>query len=399
MEDGGYIDLLTLQLHAGEALEEAFPERIWVRAEIASLSVKPNGHCYLELAQSDEGQVVAKARAVVWKGRWPMLSAFFESVAGTPLSAGIEVLVRVQVTYSEIWGFSLTIDDINPEFTLGGREKARQETIRALEEEGLMDLQKELALPDLPYSLAIISAQGAAGLGDFLHHLHGNEYGFRYRTRLFEAVMQGKEAPRSVADALAEVEGSGDRFDAVLVMRGGGSDLDLACFDDYLMCSAIARCPVPVFTAIGHDRDYHVADMVANTFVKTPTALADLFIEATAAEDERISSYRTRLSRAFTGRIHALEMGLDAVWMKTRNASANRLDAADSALRLLETKISATDPRNVLRRGFSLVLDQDGIRMTGAEGRSPGDRLSVVFSDGRIGAVIDTVIKESQVGD
>ena len=105
--------------------------------------------------------------------------------------------------------------------------------------------------------------------------------------------MQGKEAPRSVADARAEVEGSGDRFDAVLVMRGGGSDLDLACFDDYLMCSAIARCPVPVFTAIGHDRDYHVADMVANTFVKTPTALADLFIEATAAEDERISSYRT----------------------------------------------------------------------------------------------------------
>ena len=399
MEDGGYIDLLTLQLKAGEALEEVFPEKIWVRAEIASLSVKPNGHCYLELSQSDEGQLVAKAKAMVWKSRWPMLSAFFESVAGTPLSAGIEVLVRVQVTYSELWGFSLTIDDINPEFTLGGREKARQETIRALEEEGLMDLQKELALPDLPYSLAIVSAPGAAGLGDFLHHLHDNEYGFKYRTELFEAVMQGKEAPRSVADALKAVEESGGRFDAVLIMRGGGSDLDLACFDDYVMCSAIAKCTVPVFTAIGHDRDYHVADMAANTFVKTPTALADLFIDATAAEDERISSFRTRLSRAFTGRIHALEIDLDAVRTKTRNAASSRLDAAESALSLLEMKISATDPRNVLRRGFSLVLDSRGVRMTRSEGKVPGDRLSVLFSDGRLDAVVEDVINENQVGD
>ena len=394
MEDNGYIDLLDLQLQVRTSLEEAFPDKLWVRAEIASLNVNSSGHCYLELSQSEDGEVVAKARAVVWKSRWPMLSAFFESVTGSPLSAGIEVLVRVQVSYSETWGFTLTIDEINPEFTLGNRERARQETIRALEEEGLIDLQKELALPDLPYSLAIVSAKGAAGLGDFLHHLHGNEYGFKYRTQLFEAVMQGREAPRSVADAIEAVAGSGERFDAVLVMRGGGSELDLACFDDYVLCEAIAKCPFPVFTAIGHDRDYHVADMVANTFVKTPTALADLFIDATAAEDEKILSFKTRLSRAFATRIHTMESSLDTVWMKIGTLASGRLDAALAALELLETRISATDPRNVLRRGFSLAVDSRGVRLTSVSGTVPGDRLGILFQDGRIDATVDSVSRE-----
>ena len=391
ISDNGFVDLLTLQLQVRSSIEEAFPEKVWVRAEIASLNVNSSGHCYLELSQNEGGQVVAKARAVVWKGRWPMLSSFFESVTGSPLSVGIVVLVRVEVSYSETWGFTLTIDEINPEFTLGGKEKARQETIRALEEKGLMDMQKELALPDLPYSLAIVSAKGAAGLGDFLHHLHDNEYGFKYRTELFEAVMQGREAPRSVADALEAVAGCGKTFDAVLMMRGGGSELDLACFDDYVLCEAIAKCPFPVFTAIGHDRDYHVADMVANTFVKTPTALADLFIDATAGEDVKIVSFRTRLSRAFTARIHSLESSLDTVLMRTKTLASARLDAAGAALQLLETRISATDPRNVLKRGFSLAVDSRGVRMTSASGTVPGDKVGLLFLDGRIDATVDNV--------
>ena len=392
-----YLELSELLARVKEGVADAFPDKYWVKGEISSWSPRANGHCYLSLGETVRGRQVADIRAMIWKWHFPLLKAFFEKETGQTLQAGITVLVRVQVNFSELYGISLFIDEIDPAFTVGARALEKKRAIERLTAGGYMDMQKELMLPRLPYRLAVITSKTAAGYGDFRRHLLENEAGYVFQVDLYEALMQGEQALASMIAAL--VEAQEQAYDAILILRGGGSEMDLACFDDYLMCSAIARCPVPVFTAIGHDRDYHVADMVANTFVKTPTALADLFIEATAAEDERISSYRTRLSRAFTGRIHALEMGLDAVWMKTRNASANRLDAADSALRLLETKISATDPRNVLRRGFSLVLDQDGVRMTGAEGRSPGDRLSVVFSDGRIGAVIDTVIKESQVGD
>ncbi len=396
MENEGYIDLKTLQLLAKSALEEAFPGRLWLRAEVVSVSVKPNGHCYMELSQSEKGMIVAKARAVVWKSRWPMLSAFFESVAGCPIAAGIEILAQVQVTYSEIWGFSLNIDDINPEFTLGDREKTRRETIKRLEDEGLMDLQKELVLPDLPYRLAIVSATGAAGLGDFLDHLHGNAFGFKYKTVLYEAAMQGRDAPESIAAALDEAQGSGEKYDAVLVLRGGGSELDLACFDEYDLCAAIASCPFPVLTAIGHERDYHVADMVANAFVKTPTALADMLVDMTAAEDARIDSFRSRLSLAFTSRVHSLSAATDALGMRIRSSASGRVEAAEAAVRLLETKIAALDPRNVLKRGFSLALDGNGVRLKSALDVSPGGKVRVVFADGTVGARVEEVIKENQ---
>lgn len=165
------------------------------------------------------------------------------------------------------------------------------------------------------------------------------------------------------------IETSGNRYDAVLVMRGGGSEMDLACFDDYDLCSAIARCPFPVLTAIGHERDYHIADMVANMFVKTPTALADVFLDITKAEDERISSYDNRLYRAFLAKISELSSKVDC----------------------LETRIQSNDPRNVLKRGFSLALDEKGVKLTGVKGLSAGDRIRILFADGSVEATVDKI--------
>ena len=361
-----YVDLYTLQMHMRAGVEDMFPERVWVRAEISSVSVRSNGHCYMELSQNEGSVTVAKARAVIWKTKYSVLGRYFRQVAGADLAAGMTILARVQVTYSELYGLTLSIDDLDPDVTLGERERERQETIARLTEDGSIDLQKGLELPLLPYRLAVISSDTAAGYGDFCHHLLDNAYGFRFRVDLFEAAMQGASAPGSISDALDAVQTSSEPYDAVLILRGGGSELDLACFDDYGMCHAIAHCPVPVFTAIGHDRDYHVADMVANTFVKTPTALADVFIDCCLAEDERIASYSTRLRLAFRSRISQMESRVD----------------------LLQSRIKAADPRSILSRGYTLVSGTDGRVLKSAGAVMPGDRITVMFGDGALGCEV-----------
>ena len=360
-----YIDLLELQTMLREELEVSFPERVWVRAEIASLQAKANGHCYLDLSQDEGGRTVAKAKAVIWRSRYLPLRAYFREATGGELAAGMEVLLRVQVNYSELYGLTLTVDEIEPRFTLGAAELQRRKTLEKLEAEGLLDRQQELELPLLPYRLAVISARDAAGYGDFRHHLEENAYGFVFEVELFEATMQGQEAPESIVDALERVECAPEPFDAVLLMRGGGSALDLACFDDYGLCFAIANCPVPVYTAIGHDRDVHVADRVAFEAVKTPTALADRFIEAFAAEDERISSYSTRLRTAFLSKVAAMESRLDALGERIRRA----------------------DPRNILSRGYTLVVDAAGVVIKSARQLPPGTKLKIMFADGTVDAV------------
>ena len=361
-----YLELSELQQRLRDCLEDGFPDKLWVRAEISSVQVKANGHCYLELSQSDDRGLVAKAKAVIWRSRYTLLATYFRQATGSAISAGMSVLLRVQLSYSEVYGLSLVVDDIDAQFTLGEAELQKRRTISRLEEDGLMELQKSLEPSPLPYSLAVISARDAAGYGDFRRHLIENEYGFAFRVDLFEATMQGEQAPESVADAIDRVQTSGVPYDAVLIMRGGGSVLDLACFDDYALCFAIANCPVPVYTAIGHDRDYHVADMVAHGFVKTPTALADLFIDAVASEDERITSFGNRLRMAFTSKIASME----------------------SVLSVLHSRIHSADPRNILSRGYSLVTDSSGVVLKSASGLKPGDCIRVMFEDGAIEATV-----------
>ena len=361
-----YVELIQLQLLLKEEIEESLPDRMWVRAEISSLQARANGHCYMELSQSREGEgVIAKARAVVWRGRWQILSRCFKDETGSELKAGITVLLHVQVSYSELYGLTLVVDDLDAAFTVGEAELQKRRTIEKLTEDGLMDRQKSLEPSALPYKLAVVSARDAAGFGDYCRHLEQNEYGFAFSVNLFEAAMQGDGAPESISEALQSIEAEGG-YDAVLIMRGGGSVLDLACFDDYALCFAIASCPIPVYTAIGHDRDYHVADMVAYDFVKTPTALADRFIDELAAEDELISSFSTRLRLAFSNRISRMESELDMLYARIRNA----------------------DPRNVLSRGYSLVTDARGVVLKSASGIKPGDTVGVRFADGTLNCLV-----------
>ena len=368
-------DLFDLQHKLKTGVECLFPTRVWIRAEVSAVKARNGGHCYLELSQSDDSGLIAKTNAVIWGSKYRFIAPYFESVTGAPISEGMVILVEVQVNFSELYGLSLVINDIDPEYSVGVKELERQKTIDRLQKEGLMGLQSGLSLPSLPYRLAIVSAEDAAGYRDFMRHLHENPYGFGFETVLYPALMQGAGCPSSVVDALDRIMEDGGDFDAVLVLRGGGSKLDLACFDDYDMASAIAQYPLPVLTAIGHDQDYHVADMVAHEFVKTPTALADFFLGIYEDEDARLSSYMTRMRMAF----------------------ANRLALMESALNVLQARISGADPRRILERGYVLALDGDGRVMKGVAGCSKGDRMSVMFADGSMDCEVMSVRKNGTV--
>ena len=436
MAERGYIDLLELQTRIKEGLADLFPGRYWVKAEIASWSPRANGHCYLSLTQSRGGKPVAESRAMIWKWHFPQLVRFFRETTGQTLQAGITVLVRVQVSFSELYGVSLFIDDIDPAFTLGEQALARKQAIERLQKDGYMELQRELALPELPYRLAVITSKTAAGYEDFRKHLLQNPEGYAFRLDLYEALMQGEQAPASIMAAIAEV--AGQPYDALLLLRGGGSELDLNCFDDYHLAVAIATCPIPVVTAIGHQKDIHIADLVAHASLKTPTALADLFLDAYREQDERIDRQGQRIAAAAARRFSAEELRLqgadaairraihrrlgemqmalqrsvgrisrglldkyaqvarlsDAAVHRLRFAASARLSEEVSRLALKEALIKASDPRSILALGYVLVTGKDNKVLKTVGHVAQGDRIGVRFSDGSLVARVDEVYSD-----
>ena len=436
MGERNYIDLLALQTRIKESITDAFPGRYWVKAEIASWSPRSNGHCYLSLSQSRSGKSIAEIRAMIWKWKYPLLTQSFESSTGQRLQAGLTVLVQVTVSYSELYGISLFVEDIDPAFTLGEQALERKKAIEKLTAQGYMEMQKELALPDLPYRLAVITSKTAAGYQDFRHHLLDNPEGYAFQLDLFEALMQGEQAPASIMEALEE---AGEKnYDAVLLLRGGGSELDLACFDDYELAVAIATCPVPVVTAIGHDKDVHIADMVAHASVKTPTALADLFLDAYEAQDAildrlaqriggslqrlvsgselRVAQADAAIRQAVQRRIGQLDVLLqrsmgrisrgllhkyadvarlkDNAVHRVQFAAQARVSAEVSKVALKEALIKASDPRSILALGYVLVTGKDNKVLKTVDKVSRGDRIGVRFSDGSLTAKVDEIYSD-----
>lgn len=386
-----FLDLLQFQSRLKEGVECLFPNRLWLRAEVSSIKARPGGHCWLELSQSDDRGLVAKASAVVWSSKYRFLAPYFESVTGSPLQEGMVILVEIQVSYSQLYGLSLIVNDIDPEYTLGLKELERQKTIARLQSEGLIGLQKELDLPVLPYRLAVVSAEDAAGFRDFVKHLEENPYGFKMEVTLFSALMQGAECPASIVAALDSVLEADEPYDLVLIMRGGGSKLDLACYDDYGLSAVIAQFPLPVFTAIGHDQDYHVCDMVAHSYLKTPTALADELISIYEDEDAALTSFVSRIRLAAAAKISAAESRIDLLKARLFSQMAMKIAQHEAALKVMEARIAAADPRRLLERGYVLALDCDGVVMKNAAGRKTGDNVVLMFPDGSLECTVDNV--------
>lgn len=391
-----FIDLFEFQTRLKEGIESLFPKRLWLKAEVSAIKARNGGHCYLELSQSNDNGLIAKAGAVIWSSRFRFIAPYFESVTGSPLQEGMSILVEVQPSYSQLYGFSLVINDIDPEFSLGIRELERQKTIERLQNEGLMELQKELMLPYLPYRLAVISAEDAAGYRDFVRHIAENPYHFKVELDLFPALMQGKECPESIVAAMDRVLEAEAEYDAVLILRGGGSKLDLACYDDYNLAAVIAQFPLPVLTAVGHDQDFHVCDMVAHEYVKTPTALADYILDIYQDEDERISALETRMRLAMTNRLYREEALLDSLAARVKGAFQLKIAAMEANLNMLQARIEAADPRRILQRGYVLATDADGVVLKGVAGRSEGDKVSMMFADGVLDCTVTRVCKNDK---
>ncbi|WP_242927237.1 exodeoxyribonuclease VII large subunit [Pontibacter vulgaris] len=290
------LSLFELHQQIREELEVAFPESYWVVAELAQVSPdRRKGHCYLTLVDKGDdprGQILAQARATIWSTRYQMLGRYFEDKTGQPLKAGLKVLMQANVRFHELYGLSLDIVNIDPNYTIGDLARQRQETLKRLETEGLLTANKELELPLVPQRLAIVSSASAAGYQDFIHQLQHNAYGYTFSTRLFPAIVQGNEAPASIRKAMDLIAKYAEQFDACVIIRGGGSQTDLGCFDDYSVAAAIGNSPLPVLTGIGHERDESIADLVAHTRLKTPTAVANFIIDTCRdAEEESESLY------------------------------------------------------------------------------------------------------------
>jgi exodeoxyribonuclease VII large subunit len=291
------LSVLQLTTAIQQVLEKELEPLVWVVGELADFRQAPQGHVYFELVEKQGNQVQAKIRANLWQFTYRSVAAKFETVTGTSLKNGMKVLAQVSVTYHPVYGLSLNVKDIDPSFSLGERARIRQETIAKLTQEGWMGHNARLPLPLVIQRIAIISSATAAGYGDFINQLAGNPQGYQVYHHLFPSLMQGNEAVDSLLSALDRIAEQAEKLqlDAVVLIRGGGAQLDLDCFDDYQLALKIANFRLPVLTGIGHERDETIADLVAHTRLKTPTAVAEFILSSFREYEENLALAAQRL--------------------------------------------------------------------------------------------------------
>ena len=382
--------LYELQRIIGAAIEQFLAKPVWVSAEIAEIKLNTSGHCYLELVERDKDSASGKAakaqsRAVIWKSHYPRLAAKFEGATGKQLSAAMKILVEVAVSHHPVYGLSLQITDIDPTYTLGDIERQKEITIARLKADGVWDMNREVRVPRVIQRVAVVSSATAAGYRDFMQELASSPYNIY--TRLFEATMQGEGSEQSIADALTAIAEREDEFDAVAIIRGGGSTTDLECFNAYLTALCVAQFPLPVLTGIGHDKDVSIVDMVAAIPLKTPTAVAT-WICSTA---ER-----------FDGELEYAAVVLRESCHKVTQAAATKLDHYASQLKQNTTitlmrqrekldsyamLVKNFAPARLLELGFAVARGEKGVIRSTAD-VMVGDRITIDVADGTFKAEI-----------
>lgn len=424
------LSLLELNSLVKETIQITFPEAYWVRAETSDVRVNASsGHCYLEFIEKNavSGQLIARARGSIWSKTFRMLKPYFESETGQIFTSGLKVLVKVSVEFHELYGFSLTVHDIDPSYTLGDMVRRRMEIIRQLKEDGVYTLNKELPFPVLPQRIAVITSPTAAGYEDFSKQLMQNKQGYVFYLKLFPAVMQGEKTEESIIAALDRIYPHTDCFDAVVIIRGGGATSDLNSFDSYLLAANCAQFPVPIVTGIGHERDDTVIDLIAHTRAKTPTAVAEFLISCMKKQEDdilwlqqqcmastqeiiqrqktlfqqqalRLPALSSRLlerHRSFlqiTGnklptlarnvldkRSNELQTGISRLITATGLFSAKK----QNEIQLGNQFIRMASPDYILKRGYTLTLKNGKILKKSTE-VSTGDTVEIRFSDGNV---------------
>jgi len=396
------LSLYELNQLIRSVIDSAFPRTFLVTAEIASCDVK--NHCYLTLVDKEEETIRAEIKAVIWASAFKKMSAEFRRAAGIELGKGIKILFEAEVSFHERYGLKLNILNIDPSYTIGELAVRRKEILERLTKEGIKDKNKELGFPLVPQRIGIISSATAAGYEDLMNHLTHNPYGYKFSCKLYEALMQGDRAEQSVVRALEQCGREASNLDVVVIVRGGGGQADLHCFDSYDIAKAIAYLPVPVISGIGHERDITVVDEVSNLRAKTPTAVADLIITGVRNFEDMIDSLThnlvhgthklasnvrekiSNLAGSFDGSVrrglldnfHRLKF-----FIKGLKYSSKLIKSEREKLISKESNINHLNPINVLKRGYSITYNND--------------RAVKSVSDVQIGDSMRTVLYEGEL--
>lgn len=393
-----------------QTIEQTLSEEYWVEAELSETR-QVNGHCYMELVEKDDlhNTPVAKASAKCWRGTWSRILPKFMTVTGAQPRAGMKVLMKVYPQFHEAYGFSWIVTDIDPTYTLGDMARRRMEIIKTLKDEGVFDLNKQLSFPMFAQCIAVISSATAAGYGDFCDQLANNPYGFAFTTTLFPATMQGEGVEQSIIARLNGIYDCVEDFDCVVIIRGGGASSDLSGFDSLPLAENIANFPLPVITGIGHDRDETIADMVAHSRVKTPTAAAALLIDNlcdTAAriqnaqqriydkvkatmqrEEQRIARLSQLIPTMFSLVSNRQQSRIDMLLTRMKAAAMRRVTDERHRIELLSQRTSALDPQILLQRGYSITTI-NGKAVKDAADLAEGDEIETRFAKGKVKSTV-----------
>jgi len=399
--------LFDLQEYIRRVLALNFSEALWVTAEVAQLS-HARGHMFIELVQKGpetDSDLVAQVSAVLWQRDFQRLRLSLGRTLDELLLDGREVRLLVRVEYHERYGLKLIVQDADPAYTFGRLELQRRQTIETLREQGLLEKNRKLPLPRVLQRIAVISSEGAAGFQDFREQLAGNAYGYGFQCTFFSAAMQGDRLETEMLAALDAVAAQASRFDAAVILRGGGARTDLAGFDRLALCQRAAALPIPLFTGIGHDVDETVLDLVAWTALKTPTAVADFLVQHNLffeneilrmagqirdAVQVRLKNNTLELTRleaaaAWTmqGQLRQASQGLEALATALPDLVRRRIQRAATQIDQAEALCAALHPDAVLRRGFSITR-KDGKIIGSVVEVHAGDVLETQLRDGRL---------------
>lgn len=404
------LTLYELNTLVREAIASAMDRDYWVEAELSEVR-EVRGHCFMELVQKDlfSPTPVARASAKCWKTTWTRIRPRFEAITGQPLRPGMKVMLLVHPDFHEAYGFSWIVSDVDPTYTLGDMARKRMEIVNQLKAEGVFDLQKELPLPLFSQHIAVISSENAAGYGDFCSQLSNNDYGFSFMPVLFAAVMQGDGVEQSIVAALNAINAEADRFDVVVIIRGGGATADMSGFDTLLLAENVANFPLPVITGIGHERDECVLDMVSHTRVKTPTAAAALLVDnlaqvwahvtdcqrtitqlvgqRMASEPSRLDRLSTRLTTLIHDRLTHEQFRLSSLATSLKPAAEYLLTTHRNYLERLALRAKSLDPKLLLRRGYSFTTI-GGKAVRDASLLKSGDEIVTQLEKGSVHSVV-----------
>ena len=392
MNNTPHITLAQLQGRISIALAEALPLPVWVCAEVADIKINASGHCYIELIEKNEktGATEAQARATIWRSQVMSTVGRFERETGQRLAKGMKILFRATVQHHAVYGMSLQIQQIDALHTIGDMERRKQLCIEQLQKEGVWEQNRSLPMPLVAQRVAVISSATAAGYQDFMKELGRSVY--RLETELFEATMQGERCDESIVAALYAIAERKEEFDAVAIIRGGGSTSDLECYNSYLLAFAVTQFPLPVLTGIGHDKDTSVTDMVAHTMLKTPTAVAAWLNQRAADFDGALEYCAISLRDICRQATHSAALRLEQFSAEVRHLAERALQSEQQKLDGIAAVVANFAPERIFRLGYAIAR-KEGKALQSVEDVIIGDTINISLANGEIESKITKITK------